>query len=151
YLAGIPVILAHGARDLGELIAGLALILVAVGIVEVARRAPVACGAVVGPLFFLTVASSFGLYPILSRTVLFLAPGLAMILVGRDLGDVAGRYAADVSRLRARRRVWVVLSDVANVPRHELVAALDRIATRRTSYQAGHDESAARVYLYVFS
>jgi Dolichyl-phosphate-mannose-protein mannosyltransferase len=272
YLAGIPVLLPHGSRDLGELISALALVLVAAGIVGVTRRAPVAAGTVVGPLFFLAAASSLGLYPLLSRTVLFLLPGLALmlgggivalarvdrravsvlallagaavasvwssdtvkhlgstrtrqqiepvltylarheqrsdglyvyfkaqygfrfyldcacssgsvrtarraglwplragaggsaqwapalattdpgrLLVGHDLGDAAGSYAADVSRLRARRRVWVVLSDIPNGSREEILAALDRVAKRRVAYQSGDDESAARAYLYVFA
>jgi len=272
YLAGIPVLLPHGARDLGELIAALAVILVAVGVADVTRRAPVAAGTVVGPLFFLAAGSSLGLYPLLSRTVLFLTPGLALmlgggiaalarvdrravsalallagaavagvwasdtvkhldstrtrqqiepvlaylarhelrsdglyvyfkaqygfrfyvdcvcssgsvraarrdglwpvragkggsaqwapalastdpqrLLVGRDLGHDADSYVADVARLRARRRVWVVLSDIPNASREEILAALDRVAKRRGAYQAGHDESAARAYLYVFA
>jgi hypothetical protein len=272
YLAGIPVLLPHGARDLGEPIAGLALILVAVGVLETMRRAPVAAGAIVGPVFFLAIASSFGLYPLLSRTLLFLLPGLALMLgggavglaradrravavlavlagaavagvwasetvkhvgsartrqqvepalaylarheregdglyvyfkaqygvrfyldcvcssgavraarrsglwpvrtgaggsgqwapalastdparlvVGRDLGDAANRYAADVARLRARHRVWVVLSDLPNRSRAQILAALDKRATRRREYDAGRDESAARAYLYLFS
>lgn len=272
YLAGIPVILEHGARDLGELVAGLGLILVAAGIADLARRAPVACGAIVGPFLFLTLASSLGLYPILSRTVLFLTPGLSLLLaagvvalanvdrravsaaallagavvagvwasdsvkhldatrtrqqiepvlaylarherrgdglyvyfraqygfrfyldcacssrsvraarrsglwplragaggsdqwapalastapsrvvVGRDQGLAAAPYVRDVARLRARRRVWVLLSDASNAARSEILDALDHVAQRRGEYQGSSNESAARAYLYVFS
>jgi hypothetical protein len=272
YLAGIPVILPHGARDAGELIAVLALIFVLVGVADAARRAPAAVATIVGPLFFLGAASWLGLYPVLLRTALFLTPGLALVLaggmvavarvdrksvsvpallaaaavggvwasdavkhvdstrtrqqiepvlaylarherrddglyvyfkaqygfrfyvdcacssdsvraarrsglwpvragtggsdqwapalasaepgrliVGRDMGDNPPAYASDVARLRLRRRVWVVLSDIPNASREGILRALDRIGRRGGAYQAGHDESAARAYLYVFA
>jgi hypothetical protein len=67
------------------------------------------------------------------------------------MGDNPPAYASDVARLRLRRRVWVVLSDIPNASREGILRALDRIGRRGGAYQAGHDESAARAYLYVFA
>ena len=272
YIAGIPVILPHGAHDVGEPVAAIALMLVALGVLEMARRSPTVAGTIVTPVLLMAVASSVGLYPALARTALFLTPGVALtlgggiaaliglgrrsafvvallagvvvvgvwasdtvkhvastqtrqqlepvltylarherrsdglyvyfkaqygfrfyldcvcssgavraahrdglwplrpgaggsaqwapalassdpkrILVGRDLGDDPSAYAQAVSRLRGRRRVWVVLSDMSNRSRGQVVAALDKVAARRGEYRAGRDESAARAYLYVFA
>jgi hypothetical protein len=272
YLAGIPVLLPHGARDVGELIAAIALVLVAVGVVDLARRSPVAAGTIVTPVLLTGAASSLGLYPVLARTALFLTPGLALalgggiavvasldrrwlavggvlaggvvagawasdtvehvastqtrqqiepvlaylarherpadglyvyfkaqygfrfyldcvcasdavraarrdklwpltpgaggteqwapalvsrdpqrVLIGGDMGDVPPAYARDIVRLRSRRRVWIVLSDLPNRSREQILAALDKVAARRGEYRAGRDESSARAYLYVFS
>jgi hypothetical protein len=271
YLVGIPPILPHGARDVGEAVALVAIVLVGIGVLQLVARARIEAGIVLGPIGFLAIASALGKYPILTRTLLFLAPAVALVLaagivaaaraerrpvallavaagavvvvvsasdaakhlgtartrqqiepvlaylaahqrpadglyvfykaqygfrfyldcscspatvrrasragiwparggrggpgqwapalrsedqrrfiVGRDLGDDASRYARDVSRLRARGRVWVVVSDLANSRRRDILRALDRVAARRASYVGGGHEGAARAYLYVF-
>jgi hypothetical protein len=70
------------------------------------------------------------------------------VLVGADCGRTSNCYAADLERIRGRRRVWILLSHVlvGNDWNEELIlrSQLDAVGVRLDLYQT----SGARAYLY---
>jgi hypothetical protein len=69
-------------------------------------------------------------------------------IVGTYDGRDTERYVADVSRLKGRARVWIVLSDIPLHQRESLLRGLDNLGRRLASFRSRGDESAAGAYLY---
>jgi hypothetical protein len=59
-------------------------------------------------------------------------------------------YLADFQKLRGRRRVWVLYSDIPLSARKRLTAELDRLGHRRATFRGGPDLSSATLDLYDF-
>jgi hypothetical protein len=60
-------------------------------------------------------------------------------------------YVPDLKRLRGRRRVWILYSDIPTDKRRILLDELNHFGSRKASFRGGPDESSAVVQLYDFA
>lgn len=68
-------------------------------------------------------------------------------IVSKAVG-FSSRYRSELSALRGRDRVWVLISDAEARMRMPLLSFLDRLGTREAAFRATSDETTAAVYLY---
>ena len=101
----------------------LVAVVAVIGVVRLARQQKGVLAMAVGPWIAVVVASAFELYPAAERMVLFVVPGLA-VLLGAGVADVVGRLRRTAPLLATAVAVIFVLLCSA--------AGLGRLATTTT-------------------